>query len=44
MPLPGRPNPTDPGEAADLSYSAGYCRNLEGAHRGRAELNVPLIG
>jgi hypothetical protein len=44
MPLPGRPNPTDPGDAADLSYSAGYCRNLEGAHRHRAESNVPLIG
>jgi hypothetical protein len=24
MPLPGRPNPTDPGDAADLSTPQGY--------------------
>jgi hypothetical protein len=38
MPLPGRPNPTDPGDAADLSTPQGYwyCNRI------RRFVRVPL--
>jgi len=43
-PLPDRPNPTDPGDAADLSFSAGHSVGLRPDNQGVQSPRRPIFG